>query len=93
MSAGKVTLGIRPEDLLLGSSLNESQAPGEPLTGRVLLVERLGGTSHVHFDLGESGSRMMAALSNDRPPEVGEAITVRFDPARAHLFAADGKSL
>ena len=92
-STGKVTLGIRPEDLLLDSSENQSQVPGEALTGRVLLVERLGGTSHVHFDLGESGSRMMAALSNDRPPEVGETIIVRFDPARAHLFAADGKVL
>ena len=92
-STGKVTLGIRPEDLLLNSSANQSPAAAEAITGRVLLVERLGGTSHVHFDVGESGSRMMAALSNDRPPEVGEAITVRFDPARAHVFAADGKTL
>jgi ABC-type sugar transport system ATPase subunit len=92
-AAGKVTFGIRPEDLRLNSVAGQGESAAEALTGRVLLVERLGGTSHVHFDVGESGTRMMASLANDLPPEVGETITVHFIPARAHLFAADGRAL
>src|ERR1700704_3599545 len=43
---GPVTLGIRPEDLRVDSAGQQSPADGDTLTGRVLLVERLGGTSH-----------------------------------------------
>ena len=90
----KLTLGVRPEDLTLAAPGERGDASDESLTGRVLLVERLGGTSHVHFDVGQSaGTRMMASLVNDRPPEVGETITVRFSSARVHLFAADGKAV
>ena len=90
-----LTLGIRPEDLHLDFSADSSAAarpPGEVLTGRVLLVERLGGTSHVHFDVEGSGNRMLASVSNERLPEVGETITVRVPPERVHLFSADGRA-
>ena len=91
-----VTLGIRPEDLQVHSpgvlSL-EGRPSGDVLTGRVLLVERLGGTSHVHFDLAGGGNRMMAAVSNDRLPDVGDPITVSIPPGRVHLFGADGRTI
>ena len=91
-----LTLGIRPEDLRLepaGDRSPDAASAGEMLTGRVLLVERLGGTSHIHFDLKESGTRMMASVTNERLPEIGEAITVRVPSARVHLFGADGKAI
>ena len=90
-----LTLGIRPEDLRLnphGVSTDGGVARSEAFTGRVVLVERLGGTSHVHFDV-EGGGRMMASVMNDRLPDVGEAISVHMPPERIHLFAADGKSI
>jgi ABC-type sugar transport system ATPase subunit len=94
-AAESVTLGIRPEDLVLNTAGAASEA-GTPNSdafgGRVVLVERLGGTSHIHFDV-ESGSRMMASVMNDRLPEVGEAISVHMHPERVHLFAADGRSM
>ena len=91
-----LTLGIRPEDLRLDSARDPSVEAGPPdelLTGRVLLVERLGGTSHVHFDVEGSGNRMIASVSNDRLPDVGETIKVRVPPERVHLFGADGKAI
>jgi len=87
-----VTFGIRPEDLRVESSGNnseESGQTGESLLGKVVLVERLGGTSHVHFDI-EGGTRMMASVSIERLPEVGDAITVRVRSEQVHLFTADG---
>jgi ABC-type sugar transport system ATPase subunit len=94
-AAEALTLGIRPEDLRLNASgvpSVEGGPPREAFTGRVVLVERLGGTSHVHFDV-EGGSRMMASVLNDRLPEVGETISVTVPPERVHLFAADGRSI
>ena len=94
-SAESLTLGIRPEDLGLdapGAPLGEAARPGEVFTGRVVLVERLGGTSHIHLDV-KGGARIMASVMNDRLPDVGETISVRVKPERMHLFAADGRSI
>ena len=57
------TLGVRPEDLTMDSE----GAAGNTLTGRVVLVERLGGTTHVHFDAG--AHRLMAAIADDARSE------------------------
>ena len=94
-SADPLTLGIRPEDLRLDTSRDGSvdAGAGDVIRARVVLVERLGGTSHVHFDVEGSVSRLMASVSNDRLPEVGETITVRVPPERVHLFGADGKAI
>jgi ABC-type sugar transport system ATPase subunit len=60
------------------------------VSGRVVLVERLGGTTHVHFDAGPH--RLMAALPNDTAVTVGDDITLRIRTERLHLFDADGRS-
>jgi ABC-type sugar transport system ATPase subunit len=88
-----LTLGIRPEDLRVEDRSVEAARSGAALTGRVVLVERLGGTSHVHFDLEGGRNRMMASVSNDRLPDVGDSITVRVRSGQTHLFAADGETL
>jgi ABC-type sugar transport system ATPase subunit len=87
-----VTLGIRPEDLRVDASAGAPNT-GSSVTGRVVLVERLGGTSHVHFDVEGGRARMMAAVSNDKLPEIGDTITVHLKPEHAHLFSADGARL
>jgi ABC-type sugar transport system ATPase subunit len=87
-----MTLGIRPEDLLISSTPDRSGgAPTDALRGRVVLVERLGGSTNVHFDAGPH--RMMASASNDSLPDVGEDIVVRMRAERVHLFGVDGRSL
>ncbi|MGI9077546.1 MAG: ABC transporter ATP-binding protein [Gemmatimonadaceae bacterium] len=87
-----VTLGIRPEELSVDSVTDGlAGQTGDSLHGRVVLVERLGGTSHVHLDVGPH--RLMASVSNDSLPSVGDAITVRVPAERVHLFGADGRTL
>ncbi len=85
-AAERTTLGVRPEDLMIDSDGLSSNT----LMGRVVLVERLGGTTHVHFDAGPH--RLMVAVANDSVPEVGEEIRVRARAERVHLFGADGRS-
>ena len=86
-SSRSITLGIRPEDLRLDlggvSSLDTSRIGGE-----VMLVERLGGSSHIHIDAGPH--RLLAAVSEERLPAVGDTISVLVPTDRIHLFAEDG---
>ncbi len=93
-AAAALSFGIRPEDLRIEPSGDSSgkARPGESITGSVVLVERLGGTSHVHFDV-EGGTRMMASISNDRLPDVGDTVIVLVRSEQIHLFAADGGAL
>jgi len=92
-SGGEVTLGIRPEDLRIVPQIDEMglSPADDTMVGRVVLVERLGGTSHVHFELGPT--RLMASVSSEALPEVGESITVRVPAERVHLFGANGTTL
>lgn len=91
-SSEPITLGIRPEDLAIDSTSDRSGEPrGDALLGRVVLVERLGGTSHIHFDVGRH--RMMASVSNDSLPDVGDNITIHVPADRVHLFGPDGQTL
>jgi ABC-type sugar transport system ATPase subunit len=89
-----ITLGVRPEDLSVGSfdaAVGESAAGRDGLVGRVVLVERLGGTSHVHADVGPH--RLIASVSNDRLPDVGAAVNICVPAERVHLFAGDGRAV
>jgi len=93
-SSGTATFGIRPEDLGLDTAASQgtpASADAETLTGRVVLVERLGGTSHIHFEVGPH--RLLASTTSDSLPDVGSNITIRVPAARAHLFDGDGRAL
>jgi ABC-type sugar transport system ATPase subunit len=90
-SSEPITLGIRPEDLNVEFGSNGSQPSDDAFLGKIVLVERLGGTSHIHFEVGPH--RLMASVVSDSLPNVGENISVRIPAARAHLFAADGRAM
>ena len=83
---------IRPEDLtMVSAEASPTDALGSRLSGRVLLVERLGGTSHVHCEVGPH--RVLASVSTEHLPEVGDLIELQVPFARVHLFGADGRSV
>ena len=90
-SSQPITLGIRPEDLSIDFTADSSAEAGDALLGKIVLVERLGGTSHLHFEVGSH--RLMASVSADSLPDVGEIITARVPAERVHLFGADGRVL
>ena len=83
---GRVTLGLRPDEIALASD-----APGAPkLTGRVVVAERLGGTTHLHVEVGPH--RLVAVIPSDRDLPADASVELAIDPARAHLFAEDGRA-
>ena len=75
----KVEVGMRPENLHLGTGL----------TMKVRVLERLGGVSITHGLL-PSGQRLCAALPGDAPIREGETLSVAINPADAHVFDASG---
>ena len=79
------TLGVRPEDIRITSGT------GGSLTGRVVLVERLGGTTHIHADVGPH--RLLVAVVGDPLPEVGDTVAIEVPAGQVHLFAADGQAV
>jgi ABC-type sugar transport system ATPase subunit len=91
-ASARVSLGIRPEDLqVVDGNSPHTLSPDARLSGRVVLVERLGGTSHLHFDVGPH--RLMASVSSEELPVAGSPIAVSVPAARMHLFDADGRAV
>ena len=78
---GRAKLGIRPQYLSVSHGSGEGT-----LHGRVSLVERLGTETVINLELTRGGS-VIAALSEDRPLEIGSELALGFSPAKAHLFA------
>jgi multiple sugar transport system ATP-binding protein len=84
--AGKVILGIRPEDLRLG------QPAGNGIPATVELPELLGSELLLHTRAGEHP--ITVRLEARKPPEPGTVVSLEADPARIHLFdASTGVSL
>jgi multiple sugar transport system ATP-binding protein len=79
--SGRVTLGVRPQQLLL------EDGPGA-LRAEVIVVEPMGSEQVVH--LAADGGRLVAVVPPEMPVQSGERVSLRVAPGAAHLF--DGES-
>jgi multiple sugar transport system ATP-binding protein len=77
------TIGIRPEHLSVS-------ATGQ-LPGTVTHVERLGGDTNLLVETAKG--IVTVRLFGQHPQEVGEAITLGYDPAQVYRFDRDGLRL
>ncbi|MDT9001567.1 ABC transporter ATP-binding protein [Paucibacter sp. APW11] len=76
-----VTLGVRPEDVLLGAD--------QPFEGRVELIEPLGSQHLLWFRCGEHA--FCAALHGQPGLAAGDALRFGFDAQRLHWFDGQGQ--
>ncbi|WP_027133780.1 ABC transporter ATP-binding protein [Geminicoccus roseus] len=83
--SGKVTLGVRPQDVAVVE-------PGTPsaMPVTVYAVEHLGRESVLIAD-DEQGAKIRALVAPGWTARVGERLSIVPDPARCLLFGADGK--
>ncbi len=77
-----LTLGIRPDDLAIGSGVARFAVTPE-------VVERLGNQSVVHGTTG-TGQPICAVVAGTQPIAPGREAELGFDGVQAHLFRADG---
>ena len=81
----RVTLGVRPEHVAAG--------PAERgLAGEVLVTERLGGATFLHVRLAD-GTEAIVQAPGDSRVRLHERVGLGFDPARCHLFDAQGRAM
>jgi len=78
-----LTLGIRPEHLTLDDQ--------GPLSGKIVVIERLGGVTSLYLDA--DGDEWILVADGDVSHRVHDAVRFGFEPGRAHLFAEDGLAL
>jgi multiple sugar transport system ATP-binding protein len=84
----KLTLGIRPEHL----DLAEGQGRLKLLEVEVNLLEHLGSQTHIHATASD-GQAVVALLDGQRQLAPGDKAELFVDPARSHVFAADGSAI
>jgi len=82
VSARGVTLGVRPEDVVVGNGAETSAGSG--MRTRVDVVETLGAEQHL-FLVSEGGS-LLARVNADFPARIGDQLNATIDPAKLHVF-------
>ena len=84
---GPVTLGVRPEHLTV--------APGEEgdFRGRVEIVEKLGAESLVYLQTDFSAEPVTIRVSPEQRVRAGDALPIRVERERFHLFGETGAVL
>ena len=80
--AGNVTLGVRPQHLLLQDGASH----------RVDMIEALGGVSYIHL-VASTGEKIVVEQREDAIARVGDHVGLRFEADKAFLFAADEAGL
>jgi multiple sugar transport system ATP-binding protein len=78
-------IGIRPEDIAL---LPAGQGD---LPGTVDVVERLGSDTYAYVVVDNVGVLTVRIVGNAADTAIGQKVGLKFDPARLHLFDANGK--
>jgi len=86
--SGEADIGIRPENIA-------QAAPQEPdtLEARVLHVEDVGEARIVHAALADGTTLTLRHADDRAPPRKGDALALRLDPRRLHLFGKDGRRI
>jgi multiple sugar transport system ATP-binding protein len=85
-ATGSVTLGIRPEHLVLAGS----ETPDLWLT--VELIEKLGSESYLYGTL-DDGTALTVRSALEHPAERNQRIGIRIDRPRLHVFDEAGHAL
>ncbi len=80
---GAVKLGIRPEHIYLADSCDVPNR-SQPITGEVVLVERLGNESILHFNIFETDFQVKT--SRAEAVEIGDKLQLVFDLDKIHIF-------
>jgi multiple sugar transport system ATP-binding protein len=85
----RLTLGVRPEHLVLGT---DSKIPDATPRASVVAVEHLGDTTYVHLTL-PSGETWMVRTDADHSPPRGTQLALQIPARKAHLFDDQGLAL
>jgi multiple sugar transport system ATP-binding protein len=81
----RLELGIRPEH----ASVTGADDPAAVMTGRINMLERLGNATVLYVDTDRG--MMVVEDDSESAVRIGDAVGLKLDADRAHLFEADGR--
>ncbi|MGE3876264.1 MAG: ABC transporter ATP-binding protein [Parvibaculaceae bacterium] len=87
-AGAKVTLGVRPEALVVGAATASALA----IAGKALVVERLGSETILYLGLAD-GTQLTVKADGSAAANPGDEVTVGVIPEAVTLFGADGLAL
>jgi len=82
----ELALGIRPEHAVIGGA---GQAR---VTGKAVVIERLGGVTDVHLS-GIGSDLVVVETTGDVDADLDDALSLGLPPEHCHLFGQDGRAL
>ncbi|PRD44683.1 ABC transporter ATP-binding protein [Phyllobacterium phragmitis] len=82
-----VSFGVRPEDLSVATGSDSI------IEGTTSIIEALGEVTLLYVEGLSSEEPLIAKLPGNQPFERGEKVRLTADPAKLHLFNAEGKTL
>jgi len=85
---GAMTLGLRPDAI----GILDGPRPGA-VAGRIIVVEQLGTSTLLHVQLAGVADLVTVEWRGKAAHKAGADIWLGLDPAKGHLFAADGRRL
>ncbi len=80
----RAEIGVRPNAIFL--------AEHEGIAAKIVLVERLGGTSLLYLKVDGLPQLVTVELQGKPAAKIGSSVRFRFDPADAHVFDSQGRS-
>ncbi|PYE86747.1 ABC transporter ATP-binding protein [Phyllobacterium leguminum] len=83
-----VHFGVRPEDLTVTTGATQFI-----IEGTISIIEALGEVTLLYADVAGSTEPLIAKLPGNQPFKRGDTLRLTTDPARLHLFDADGKAM
>ncbi|MEL6967487.1 MAG: sn-glycerol-3-phosphate ABC transporter ATP-binding protein UgpC [Pseudomonadota bacterium] len=87
LQGASVKLGFRPEDMMLANG------DAALISGSVSLVESLGEVTNIYADITEGAPPVVVKVPGSVGHKRGDTVGFSADPAKMHLFDADGQSL
>ena len=84
VDAGEYTLGVRPEDFIVGTDNGHFETV-------VDVIEPMGSDNFLYLHPPEGDREIVARVDSEFHPESGETIVLGFDPLDAHFFDETGK--
>lgn len=84
-----ITLGIRPENIIVNGANSKSS-----MRGKVLFVEKLGGllTAHIGIDKFDSNEPIIVQLPHDFSIKMGDEISLELPSNHCHVFDLNEKA-
>jgi len=90
----KITLGFRPENIVINKTTNQEIFTRKTVwKGKIIVIERLGSNLFFYIENKKEEPIVVASSESETNLQVGDIVSLGFDPTKVHIFDANNKSI